>query len=211
MKTTMTVLALGLALTGCSAGKPKSPDGYPQLMVKADESNTLLFAKPNLRLGQYTKAYIAPVRVQISNDQGTKDITDVEAQTLALYTQRRLKEEMGMKLTLVGEPGPGVLTVRFLITDLEPTSKAQLVMMMPPFAMLNMVSPKGAFFGSITLAGELYEGLDKEPSVAFVGTRSRPGIDATVAFQRWAVAEKIIDNAAARLADDLAKAYEVGN
>lgn len=41
------------------------------------------------------------------------------------------------------------------------------------------------------------------PRFAFVGTRSRPGADATVAFERWAVAEKIIDNAADRLAGDL--------
>lgn len=211
MKTTLTALALGIALAGCSTGNLKAPDSYPQLTVKADEANTLLFAKPNLKLGQYTKAYIAPVRVQISNDQGTKDVTDADAQKLAAHTQRRLKEEMGKRLTLVGEPGPGVLTVRFLITDLEPTSKAQLVMMVPPFAMVNMLSPKGVFLGSITLAGELYEGLGEEPSVAFVGTRSRPGVDATVALGRWAVAEKIIDNAAERLAEDLAKSREAGN
>ena len=211
MKTTLTALALVLVLAGCSTGNLKAPDSYPQLTVKADEANTLLFAKPNLKLGQYTQACIAPVRVQVSNDQGTKDVTDAEAQKLAAYTQRRLKEEMGKRVTLVNEPGPGVLTVRFLITDLEPTSKAQLVMMVPPFAMVNMLSPKGAFLGSITLAGELYEGLAQEASVAFVGTRSRPGVDATVAFSRWAVAEKIIDNAAERLADDLAKAREAGN
>lgn len=76
-------------------------------------------------------------------------------------------------------------------------------MMVPPFAMINMLSPKGLFLGSITLAGELYEGSAKEPSVAFVATRSRPGVDASVAFSRWAVAEKIIDNAAERLASDL--------
>lgn len=213
MKTTRTVLAfsLSLALAGCSTSSLKAPENYPQLTVKADEANTLFFAKQNLKLGQYTKAYIAPVRVQITNDQGTRDVTDAEAQKLAAYTQRRLREEMGKRLTLVGEPGTGVLSVSFLITDLEPTSKAQLVMMVPPFAMLNMLSPKGAFLGSITLAGELYEGLASEASVAFVGTRSRPGVDATVAFSRWAVAEKIIDNAAERLAEDLAKARESGN
>lgn len=68
MKTTLTAMALVLTLAGCSTGNLKAPDSYPQLTVKADEDNTLLFAKPNLKLGQYTKAYIAPIRVQITND-----------------------------------------------------------------------------------------------------------------------------------------------
>ncbi len=210
MKTTLTVVALGIALAGCSTTNLKAPDNYPQMTVKADEANTLVFARPGLELGQYARAYIAPVQVQISDEQGVKDVTDIEAQQLAAYTQQRLKEQMARRLMLVDAPGPDVLTVRFRITGLEPTSKAQVAMMVPPFAMINMLSPKGLFMGSITLAGELYEGLAKEPSVAFIAMRSRPGVDATVAFGRWAVAEKVIDNAAERLADDLAREAAAG-
>ena len=78
-----------------------------------------------------------------------------------------------------------------------------MVMMVPPFALINMVSPKGLFIGSVTVGGELYEGLAREPSVAFVATRSRPGIDAASAFGRWSAAEKVLENAAERLATDL--------
>jgi hypothetical protein len=62
-------LSFALVLVGCSTTTLKAPADYPKLSVKADESNTLVFAKPDLRLGQYSKAYIAPVLVQIGNDQ----------------------------------------------------------------------------------------------------------------------------------------------
>lgn len=190
-------------LTGCSNATIRVPDDYPQLVLDANESNTLVFARQNLQLGKYKKAYVAPVLVQIGNEQGTRNVSDAEASKLARYAELRLKENLGKRMTLVNSPATDVLSVRFRILDLEPTSKAQIAMLVPPFAMINMLTPKGAFMGSITLAGELYEGHADEPSVAFVGTRSRPGVDATVAFQRWAVAEKIIDNAAERLAADL--------
>ena len=192
-----------LAAACATTQPPRAPADYPRLTIKADEPNTLFFPKPGLQLGRYTKVHIAPVVVQISDDQGVKDVTSAEAAQLARYTEQQLKDNLSRGMTLVAQPGAGVLSVRFRITDLKPTSKAQLVMMVPPFAVINMLSPKGAFLGSITLAGELYEGTAKEPSVAFIGTRSRPGADATVAFERWAVAEKIIDTAAERLARDL--------
>lgn len=195
--------ALVATLVGCSSASLKAPEDYPRLSLKADEANTLVFAKQNLKLGKYKKAYVAPILIQIGNEQGTKDVSDEEANNLARYAERRLKENLAKRMTLVDGPAADVLSVRFRILDLEPTSKAQIAMLVPPFAMINMLSPKGAFLGSITLAGELYEGDAQEPSVAFVGTRSRPGVDATVAFSRWAVAEKIIDNAAERLASDL--------
>ena len=76
-------------------------------------------------------------------------------------------------------------------------------MMVPPFSMVNMVSPKGAFTGSVTLAGEFLEGDSKEASAAFVAYGSRPGIDATVAFRRWDAAKKVIDKVTERLVSDL--------
>jgi hypothetical protein len=203
MKAILFSVVAGTILAGCSAASIRVPDDYPQLILKADEANTLVFARQHLQLGQYKKAYVAPVLVQIGNEQGTRDVSDAEASKLARYAELRLKENLGKRMTLVNAPATDVLSVRFRILDLEPTSKAQIAMFVPPFAMINMLSPKGAFIGSITLAGELYEGDAREPSVAFVGTRSRPGVDATVAFQRWAVAERIIDNAAERLAGDL--------
>lgn len=211
MRKIVIALALGATLAGCASTSLKTPNNYPQLSVKADEMDTLVFTKPNIKLGQYTKAYVAPVLIKVDNGQGTNDVTDEEALRLANYTQQRLKEKLSQRLTLVGKPGADVLAVRFQITDMKPTSKAQVVMMVPPFAMINMLSPKGVFLGSITLAGELYEGLAPEPSVAFVASRSRPGIDASVAFSRWAVAEKIIDNATERLANDLTKEQAAGN
>lgn len=205
MKSSLKLFALALLVAGCATSTLQAPADYPQLSVKADEPNTLFFAKPKLQLGHYRKVHVAPVLVQITDDRGTREVSDAEARQVAAYAEQRLKKVLGATMMLVDQPGPGVLSVRFRITGLEPTSKAQIAMMVPPFAMINMLSPKGTFLGSITLAGALHEGDDSQPSVAFVATRSRPGIDASVAFTRWGVVEKVIDHAAERLADELAR------
>ena len=41
-------------------------------------------------------------------------------------------------------PAHDVLRIWFSIVGAEPTKKAQMVMMVPHFAIVNMVSPKGA-------------------------------------------------------------------
>lgn len=207
MKPAPTALLAALALTlGACAGSPplRAPADYPKLTVKADEPNTLIFTKPGLDLSRFSTVFVAPVATEIRSETSSSEVSDAEAQRIALYAEKTLKEQLARKkMTLVAEPGPDVLSVRFRIIGLSPTSSAQVAMMVPPFALINMLSPKGVFMGSITVGGELYEGLATEPSVAFVATRSRPGVDAASAFGRWAAAEKVLDNAAERLATDL--------
>jgi len=196
--------ALMLGLSACSTTPaPRAPDDYPRLDVKADEPNTLVFVKPGIELSRYTKVFVAPVGVQIGEEGARHDVGDAEARAVAAFAERVLKEKLSRTRQLVTAPAPDVLSVRFRIVGLEPTSGAQMVMMVPPFALINMVSPKGLFIGSVTVGGELYEGLASTPSVAFVATRSRPGIDAASAFGRWSAAEKVLENAAERLATDL--------
>lgn len=194
---------VSLILAGCSsATKLTPPSEYPKLTVSADESNTLIFTKPGLDLSGYKKIWIEPVRVR-AKGLAEADVKDGEAQELAAYTQQAFKEALAKRFEITSSIAPDVLRIRLLITDLQPTGAAQAVMMVPPFAMVNMVSPKGAFLGSITLGGEFFEGNSSTASVAFLVYRSRPGIDATVAFGRWTAVKKVIDNAAERLARDL--------
>jgi len=163
----------------------------------------LVFTKPQLHLEKYDKVYIAPVAIEIRKDDTTTEVTDQEALKIARYTETVLKDKLSTLLKLSDKPGPDVLSMHFRITDLQPTSKAQMAMFVPPFSMINLLSSKGLFLGSITFAGLFYEGTAKEPSVAFVATRSRPGADATVAFGKWTVAETVAENLAEKIVKDL--------
>lgn len=197
-------LGIALVLSGCnSASKLETPQGYPTLSVSADEPNTLIFTKPGLDLSGYKKIWIEPVQVR-AKGLTEADVKDDEAQELAAYTHKAFLEALEKRFETASAVAPDVLRIRLTITDLQPTGAAQAVMLVPPFSMVNMVSPKGAFLGSVTLGGEFFEGDAKTASVAFVAYRSRPGIDATVAFGRWTAVRKVIDRAAERLARDLA-------
>jgi len=198
---TLTLAGLLLALMGCSP-KLTTPEGFPTLYVSPDNDNVLVFAKPGLDFSSYRKVMLEPTEVRLPPDVDGIDIEAVQKE-LATYVDRKLKEQLSRSFQIVDQPGPDVLRIRFRIVRAEATSKAQLVMMVPPFSMVNMVSPKGAFTGSVTLAGEFFEGDAKDASAAFVAYGSRPAIDATVAFRRWDAAKKVIDKVAERLARDL--------
>jgi hypothetical protein len=200
----MSIALLGiLAIAGCSSPRLIAPEGFPRMTVDPNDESTLVFAKPGLDLGGYRRVFIEPVRMLSTVASDTSEVKSAEALEIAQFAGKQFADTLGKQFEIVAKPGAGVLRLRFTITDLQPTSAAQVVMMVPPFAMVNMVSPKGAFLGSITLAGEFFEETATDPSVAFVAYRSRPGIDATVAFGRWTVAKKVISNAAERLANDL--------
>jgi hypothetical protein len=187
------------AVVGLSACSPKlqTPEGYPTLYVSPDNSNVLVFAKPHLDLSAYRSIHIDPITVKLPADAAG------DADQVASYLDAQLRANLSKSFTLVDQPGPDVLRLRFSVVGAEPTSKAQMVMMVPPFSMVNMVSPKGAFIGSVTIGGEVFEGTAKEASAAFLVYGSRPGIDATVQFRRWDAAKKVIDKFAERLAEDL--------
>lgn len=200
---TITVALVGLlvALAGC-APKLTTPEGFPALYVSPDNDNVLVFAKPGLDFSHYRMVLLEPPEVRLPPDVDGVDIEAVQRE-LATYVDGKLNEHLSGSFQIVDQPAPDVLRIRFRIVGAEATSKAQLVMMVPPFSMVNMMSPRGAFTGSVTLAGEFFEGDAKEASAAFVAYGSRPGIDATVAFRRWDEAKKVIDKVAERLARDL--------
>jgi hypothetical protein len=195
---TAALVAATAALAAC-APKLQAPEGFPNLYVSPDDDNVLVFAKPDLDFGRYSKIHLEPTRAQLP---GGAPATE-GSRELAAYADAKLRENLQRSFELVAAPADDALRIRFTIVSAEATSKAQLVMMMPPFALVNMVSPKGAFTGSVTLGGEFFEGRSTEASAAFVGYGSRPGADATVAFREWDAAKKVIDRVATRLERDL--------
>ena len=204
MNRIMRSLLCGLGVVTLAACSPKltTPEGFPALYVSPDNGNVLIFAKPDLDFSHYRKVLIEPTRVKLPQE-GTAAATEDETAQLAAYVDERLRQSLAKLFEIVDTPADDVLRIRFSIVGAEPTNKAQMVMMVPPFAMVNMVSPKGAFTGSVTLAGEFFDGSSQEASAAFVAYGSRPGIDATVAFRRWDAAKKVIDNVTEQLASDL--------
>jgi hypothetical protein len=192
-----------LLLAGCASPKLTAPSDYPKLYVSPDDSNVLLFTKPDLDLSGYRKILLEPTEIRTQDETGVHAPADAGASELATYVDKRLRDELSKSFELVDAPEPDVLRIRFRILDAKPTSKGQVAMMLPPFSMVNMVSPKGIFTGSVTIAGEFREGLAEDMSVAFVAYGTRPGIDASVAFRAWDAAKKVVDRIAVRLARDL--------
>jgi hypothetical protein len=201
---TLAVALLVVGVAGCATPTLRAPEDYPRLTVDASDDSILVFSKPGIDFSGFRKVMVEPVRMQARAGDKDQPVTSKEAQLIAEYMRTTVTAQLAKEFTIVDAPAPDVLRIRFTVTDLQPTSAAQIVMLVPPFSMVNMVSPKGAFTGSITLGGEFFEGTAREASAAFLAYRSRPGIDATVAFGRLDAAKKVIDNFAQRLAKDLA-------
>lgn len=202
------LLPLALWLTACVGAPPPAPEGYPTLTVAADESSTLLFTKPDMNLGAYSKIVIKPVIADFTAVESSMEVAAEDVDVLTSKAQEFLHEQLGKHFEIVDQPAADTLSVSLKIIHLQPTSAAQTVMFVPPFSLINMFSPKGLFTGVIAIAGELHEGLDPEPSVAFVAIRSRPGADVAAGIGRWSFAERVLEQSAKRLAEDLEKLRE---
>ena len=139
-------IAFAFGLTACSsAPELRAPADYPRLSVKADEENTLSFAEPTAQFGKFKKIYFAPVRIQASDHDSMKDVDPAEAKAVAAYANKAFRQSLSKHYQLADQQAADVLTIRFRIIDLKPTDAAQAVMLVPPFALINLVSSKGAF------------------------------------------------------------------
>lgn len=122
---------------------------------------------------------------------------------MASCSRQQFAREPGKQLTVASSSAYDVFRLSLSTTDLQPASAADAVIVVPPFAIINVLIPRSTFIGSTTMAGEPFEGNATVSSTAFVVRRSRSGIDATVASGRWTAARQIIANTAEKLAGAL--------
>jgi hypothetical protein len=118
------VLAVaGLALAACAqkAAKPDDFSGFLgsysdfEELEAGDGFQMVGWISPDLEEGRYNALILNPVTIHPPRTTFERFSREEIAETLA-YLNRRMREEVSKQITLVNEPGPGVLQMRAAVT-----------------------------------------------------------------------------------------------
>jgi len=134
MKTAKIILvglvSLGFLLAGAGqaiSGEKYSGflDNYPQFEADKDRKGALIYYKPGVEMKEYNKVVLYPIEIFIAPDTKYKGIKPDELQEIADSFVAAIINELEPEYPVVSKPGPGVLGLRFAITNVY-VKKAKL-------------------------------------------------------------------------------------
>jgi hypothetical protein len=132
------------------------------------------YMKPGLSLAGYSHIMFDEPEFLLSEE--TRQKTDDEDLAAVLAIAEKSMEGFRGVVQVAEEPGPGVLRVRWAITDLKPASKGNIVTgLIPQARMVSTVLGKGTdthlFVGKIGIEAEVVDSVSGERLIAGVDTR----------------------------------------
>ena len=215
MKTTFFLpLASALILCGCSTTTAPSAKSvefsgflgeYDGLVTGGSDSALYSYIKPGLSLAEYTQVIIEEPEILLS-DETLQDIDDDDISTVVAFANQA-SERFQEVIPVTGEPGPGILRLRWAITDLKPASKANLATgLLIPGRVISKALEQGTdtylFVGQIGIEAELVDSVTGERLMAAVDTRVGANAISNVG-STWGDVEDAFDLWADRFANNL--------
>ncbi|MCC6135729.1 MAG: DUF3313 domain-containing protein [Candidatus Contendobacter sp.] len=228
----LTLLASACA-TGPASQQPSGPAAYAAYLTYPDrlqpvpgDDGAYRWIDPSAKLAQYNRILLDPIQVQLASDADYKAIDPAQLQTLTDYFRQSIAKALGNAYPIVAKPGPEVMRVKIVITNLVPTKpEMSVVTLVVPFATVpDMASgvatggPAGSapYLGRTGIAAQfissqtgqvLAEYADTEIGRKYVVDTSKGvgnAIDTGVsdymkAYSTWAYAEKAFDKWAQQL------------
>jgi len=124
------LVSLGFLLAG--AGQAISAEkysgflgDYPQFQADKDRKGSLVYYAPGVEIKNYNKVLIYPIEIFIAPDSKYKGVKPDELKAIADSFAAAIIDELEPEYPVVSKPGPGVLGLRFAITNVY-TKKAKL-------------------------------------------------------------------------------------
>jgi len=178
---------------------------YDGLVTGGPDSALYRYTKPGLSLAEYTQVIIEEPEILLS-DETLQRIDDDDISTVMAFA-KQAGESLQEVIPVTEEPGPGVLRLRWAITDLKPASKANLATgLLIPGRVISKALEQGTgtylFVGQIGIEAELVDSVTGERLMAKVDTRVGANAISNVG-STWGDVEDAFDLWADRFADNL--------
>jgi hypothetical protein len=198
---------------------------YPdRLKPAAEGDDALIWVDPSFDFAKYDKFLIENIRIHLADDAAYKAVDPTELKTLTDYLYNAIVKALKPNYKVVSKPGPGVLRVRIVITNLVPTKpEYSVVALVVPYAtVVDLASgpasggPVGStsYLGRTGIAGSLIDALTNQVVAEYadneVGRKyvvdTREGVtkavttgvtDYVAAYSTWAYAKQAFDGWAA--------------
>jgi hypothetical protein len=193
-------------------------DTYAKLQPDPANSDWLIwFNHPDV-LKQSSTFVVDKVQVFFAPDAPQKDVDPADLAKLTDYFTKAINDALQAgHYSVVTEPGPGVMTLRFAITHLESNGgKTNMVMsgseavaahVMVPVPGASELIPR-LKVGSVSIEGEMVDSQTGEVQMAFMTSKSgRRFFSGLKAFQKWGDIDKAFRDWAKNFRQRLDKAH----
>jgi hypothetical protein len=209
----MTLAALvGLLLPACMPVRAQDPskkqdkllehesgflgDTYAKLQPDPGNSDWLIYFKDFEVFKKSGTFVLDPVKIYLVPEAEKRNINQADLDKLAEYFTKAMKDELQAgHYNLAMEPGPGVMVLRFAITNVEPNggktnavvsgSEAVAAHAVVPVPGASMLVPR-LKVGKVSIEGEMVDSSSGEVEMAFMTSKSgRRFFSGLKAFQKW--------------------------
>jgi hypothetical protein len=210
-------LALAIVISGCATTVESKPEALKALesggplppavtgFFGSDASKlapgpeggaALAYVDPNAQWSKYTKIQLVPVEFWAATNS---TVSTSDQQILTTYFYNQLTADLGGSFTLVGQPGPDVLTLRVALMDATTAVPGlrSISVIVPQARILNgaqsLATGSYAFVGSAEAEMKATDSTSGEMVAGAVDQRAGGmGIKGAASFQ-WGDAENVMD------------------
>jgi hypothetical protein len=170
-------------------------DSYSKLTPDPGNGDWLTYFKTNDALKNATAFLIQPVQVFLVPEAEKRDIDPKQLDKLSEYFTKAVTDELAAAhYTLVTQPGPGVVELRFAITNVQPNGgKRNMAVSGAAEVAMYGATPPGVGLllprlsvGSVSIEGEMVDSESGTVEMAFMTSKSgRRFFSGLKAFQKW--------------------------
>ena len=170
-------------------------DSYSKLQPDPGNGDWLTYFKTEDVLKNSDTFLLEPVKVYLVPEAQQRDIEPAQLDKLSGYFTKAISDELTAGLyKLVTEPGPGVMLLRFAITNVQPNGgKKNMVATGATDAVLYGATPPGTGLllprltvGNVSIEGEMLDSASQEVEMAFMTSKSgRRFFSGLKAYQKW--------------------------
>lgn len=170
-------------------------DSYSKLEADPGDGDWLTYFKTKDVLKNSDTFLLEPVKVYLVPEAQQRGIEPEQLDKLSQYFTKAIQDELvAGRYKLVTEPGPGVMVLRFAITNVQPNGgKKNMAVTGATDAALYVVAPPGASLlvprlsvGRVSIEGEMVDSASREVDMAFMTSKSgRRFFSGFKAFQKW--------------------------
>jgi hypothetical protein len=169
-------------------------DAYAKLGPDAGNSDWLIYFKDPDVLRKSDTLLLEPVKVFLVPEAQQRDVNQDDLAKLGDYFTKAMKDQLEAgHYILVTEPGPGVMVLRFAITNVEPNGgKTNAVVTGTTAVATHAVAPGVGELvprlkvGRVSVEGEMVDSVSGEVEMAFMTSKSgRRFFSGLKAFEKW--------------------------
>ncbi len=167
---------------------------YAKLQPDRENTDWLIYFKSPDVLRTSNTFMLDPVKVFLVPEAQQRDIDPADLAKLADYFAKAMREELQAgHYNVVTEPGPGVMVLRFAITNVAPNGgKTNAVVSGAEAAATHAVAPGAGILaprlkvGRVSIEGEMVDSASEQVEMAFMTSKSgRRFFSGLKAFQKW--------------------------